>query len=76
MLHLRLNMLFMLLMTLFAGIPAHAVTLLFADLTNAQENPPAHPTTSTGGFRPCVIRHGDIWPERCEDRHDIFLHDF
>jgi hypothetical protein len=56
MLHLRLNLSFLLfftlLMVLLAGIPANAVTILFADLTNAQENPPAIPTTTTGGFRP------------------------
>src|SRR5215207_2556340 len=31
---------------------ANADTLLFANLTNAQENPPAIPTLSTGGARP------------------------
>lgn len=52
MLHLRLNLFLTLLMVLFAGTPAHAVTILFADLTNAQENPPANPTTTAGNFRP------------------------
>jgi hypothetical protein len=37
---------------LFAGTGAQADTILFADLTNSQENPPAFPTTSTGGPRP------------------------
>lgn len=52
MLYLRLNLLLALLMVLSAGTTAHAVTILFADLSNAQEIPPAHPTTTTGGFRP------------------------
>ena len=54
MLHRRRNLSLLFLpwlMVLLAGIPAHAVTILFADLTNAQENPPAIPTTTTGGFR-------------------------
>jgi hypothetical protein len=37
---------------LFAAITSYADTTLFAIMTNAQENPPRHPTTSTGGFRP------------------------
>ena len=37
---------------LFASITSYADTTLFAVLTNAQENPPTHPTTSTAGFRP------------------------
>lgn len=47
-------LLLVLFMVLFAFVatPAQAVTLLFADLTNAQENPPANPTTAAGGFRP------------------------
>ena len=49
----RLNIyLILFLVSLFAGAPAHAVTLLFADLTNGQEVPPTIPTTATGGFRP------------------------
>jgi hypothetical protein len=52
MLHLRLNLFFPFLILVFAAAPAHAVTILLADLTNAQENPPAVPTTTTGGFRP------------------------
>jgi hypothetical protein len=34
------------------GSPAQAVTILFATLTNSQENPPTVPTTSTGAPRP------------------------
>jgi hypothetical protein len=37
---------------LFAGTGAQADIILFADLTNSQENPPTVPTTSTGGPRP------------------------
>jgi hypothetical protein len=40
------------LMLFFPGTPSHAVTIFSAELTNAQENPPANPTTTTGGFRP------------------------
>jgi hypothetical protein len=36
----------------FWSTTCFADTMLFATLTNAQENPPARPTTSTGGFRP------------------------
>jgi hypothetical protein len=36
----------------FTGAPVHAVTLLFADLTNGQEVPPTTPTTTTGALRP------------------------
>ncbi len=39
-------------MVFSTGIPAHAITLLFADLTNGQEVPPTHPSTTTGGLRP------------------------
>jgi CHRD domain-containing protein/PEP-CTERM motif-containing protein len=52
MLRLHLSPLFALLMVLLAGTSAHAATILFADLTNAQENPPANPTTSLGAPRP------------------------
>src|SRR5919106_2450884 len=52
MLRLRLNLLLASLMVLLAGTTAHADTILFANLTNAQENPPANPTTSTGDSRP------------------------
>jgi hypothetical protein len=53
MLRLRATLLLASLVVLGAGLPAHADTLLFANLTNAQENPPASPTTtSTGGPRP------------------------
>jgi hypothetical protein len=37
---------------LCASTAGYAQTNLFAVLTTAQENPPTHPTTSTGGFRP------------------------
>jgi len=40
------------LVLLFASTTSFADITLFAALTNAQENPPTHPTTSTGGFRP------------------------
>jgi hypothetical protein len=36
---------------LLGAVTAHADTILFADLTNAQEVPPAIPTTSTGSPR-------------------------
>lgn len=52
MLHIRLTLLLAFLMVLFVGTPVQAVTFLFADLTNGQENPPAIPTTTTGNFRP------------------------
>jgi CHRD domain. len=53
MLYLRLqSMLLALLIVLFAGTSAHAVTLLFADITNGQEVPPTFPTTTTGTPRP------------------------
>lgn len=53
MLRLRATLLLASLVVLGAGLPAHADTLLVANLTNAQENPPASPTTtSTGGPRP------------------------
>ena len=41
----------LLLMTGLSGV-ARADTLLIANLTNAQENPPTVPTASTGGSRP------------------------
>ena len=52
MLHVRLHVLLTFLMVLLTGTAAHAVTILSADLTNAQENPPANPTTAMGSFRP------------------------
>ncbi|MGH7231033.1 MAG: CHRD domain-containing protein [Nitrospiraceae bacterium] len=52
MLRLGVNLLLASLMVLFAGTGAHADTILFANLTNAQENPPAIPTTSAGSPRP------------------------
>ena len=52
MLRLRTTLLFASLMVLFAGTSAQADTLLFANLTNSQEVPPATPTTSTGTPRP------------------------
>ena len=53
MLLLRVSLVLASLLVLSSGWPAHADTLLFADLTNAQENPPALPTTtSTGNLRP------------------------
>lgn len=49
----RLRMiLFCSLIVVFASSSAYADTILFATLTNSQENPPANPTTSTGGPRP------------------------
>ena len=36
-------------MVLFASTSAHSDTILFATLTNSQENPPANPTTTTTG---------------------------
>lgn len=50
--HLFLILVIVLFSFAFTGTPVHAVTLLFTDLTNAQENPPAIPTTTTGDFRP------------------------
>ena len=44
--------LFVSLMALFANTSAYADTVLFANLTNSQENPPTNPTTSTGSSRP------------------------
>jgi len=44
--------LFVSLMALFANTSAYADTVLFANLTNSQENPPTNPTTSTGSPRP------------------------
>lgn len=35
-----------------ASTNGHASTLLFANLTNPQENPPATPTLAGGSFRP------------------------
>jgi len=37
---------------LAASNGGHAATILFANITNAQENPPTVPTTSTGAPRP------------------------
>jgi CHRD domain len=51
MLHLPLSLFLTAGIVLFAQGAAHGVTILFADLTNAQENPPAIPTTTSGGFR-------------------------
>lgn len=39
-------------LTVLGGTSASADTILLATLTNAQENPPAVPTTSTGAPRP------------------------
>jgi hypothetical protein len=53
MLRLRTNLLLASLVVLFAGNSAQADTILFANLTNSQEVPPATPTTtSTGNPRP------------------------
>jgi hypothetical protein len=41
-----------LVVALFAGTSAQADTILFANLTNSQENPPVIPTTSIGDPRP------------------------
>jgi hypothetical protein len=49
MLILRATLLLASLVVLDVGVPAHADTLLFANLTNAQENPPATPTTTSTG---------------------------
>jgi len=54
---LRTNLILASLMTLFAGISAHADTIFFATLTNSQENPPVTPTTSTGAPRPVSFGH-------------------
>jgi hypothetical protein len=43
---------FILLAVLIASSSGQASILLFAELTNAHENPPATPTLSTGGPRP------------------------
>lgn len=43
--------LFSLLVLLVAGVSAHADTFLMADLANANENPPTHPTTDAGAPR-------------------------
>lgn len=40
------------LVALFAATTAHADTILFANLTNSQENPPVTPTTAAGAPRP------------------------
>src|SRR5258708_39351336 len=48
---LSIGLLALLLATL-GGAPAQATTILSATLTNAQENPPTVPTTSTGAPRP------------------------
>ena len=40
------------LFVLFAAANSYASTILFADLTNANENPPTVPTTSAGAPRP------------------------
>jgi hypothetical protein len=48
----RLTALFVPLVVLIAGTSGHADTMLFANMTNAQENPPVTPTLSTGGPRP------------------------
>lgn len=40
------------LLVCIAGKPAFADTILFANLTNSQENPPTTPTTSAGAARP------------------------
>jgi CHRD domain-containing protein/PEP-CTERM motif-containing protein len=51
--HHKTVLLVSLIVVTFAGANAQADTLFLADLTNAQENPPAIPTTtSTGGPRP------------------------
>ena len=53
MLRLRASLLLASLVILFSNSGAYADTLLVANLTNAQENPPAIPTTtSTGSPRP------------------------
>ncbi|MBA2251353.1 MAG: CHRD domain-containing protein, partial [Nitrospirales bacterium] len=52
MLRLRATLLLASLVILWCDSRAHADTLLFANLSNAQENPPATPTASTGSPRP------------------------
>jgi hypothetical protein len=52
---LRLFLLLVFFMGLFVGLrgsPVFADTMLFADLTTSQENPPTNPTTATGAPRP------------------------
>ena len=51
MLRLR-TILFVSLAFLLVSANAYADTLLFANMTNSQENPPVTPTTSTGDPRP------------------------
>lgn len=51
MLRLRTT-LFVPLLLLTAGTSGHASILLFANLSNSQENPPVAPTTSSGAPRP------------------------
>ena len=49
----RLHMsIFVPLLVLIASSNGHASTLLFANLTNSQENPPATPTLASGSARP------------------------
>ena len=45
-------MLLMVLACVFSGTHAHASTILIANLTNSQENPPTNPTLTTGAPRP------------------------
>ena len=45
-------------MGMVTSVSGHAVTILSATLTNAQENPPAVPTTSTGAARPASFGTG------------------
>lgn len=51
MLRLHINLLVPF-VVLIAGANSYAQTILTANLTNAQENPPTNPTLSTGGARP------------------------
>ena len=45
---------------LLASATSHAITILHANLTNAQENPPAVPTLTSGAPRPASFGTADF----------------
>ena len=49
----------------------HAAIILNATLTNAQENPPAVPTTPTGAAQTGVIRRRGVHSERLTNCHVV-----
>ena len=59
---------------LLIAASGYANTILVANLTNSQENPPTNPTLSTGRPEAGVVRHGHIRFKRRDDGYDLFVY--